>query len=338
MTSHKKFILQSCMLTDMSSCASSLSGRFLMLLNAAFICSYLIYSVSADTINGKGCGQFDKTKRASPGRKANRFSQPWIVYILAHFNPRQGQTEGSFECAGSIISPRFVLTSAHCLTNGKCTPTLVQVYYNSTVVQRGPYVAAKDVFYHPDNDSVYWANDIALLRLEEPLRFDPYVRPVCLGGKETVHNEVALPQWGRTQDEDSPKMLYYSTAKIEHFKECKKRLAIPDVKAANWNRMLLCTQSGGKNIAEGLSGGPLTLISEDRPATQVGVGSYTFCRKDFRPSAHTRVEPYIPWIKKVLNRCASWERRRSSSGRPHACNDGHTESSESDEPEMRLLM
>lgn len=303
-----------------------------MLGNAAFISSYLIYSVSADTINGKGCGQFDQRERESPGKNLDRFYQPWMVYILAHFDPKQYQTQGPFECAGSIISPRFVLTSAHCLTNGKCTPTLVKVYYNTTVVERGPYVAAKDVFYHPDNDRIYWSNDIALLRLEESLRFDQYVKPVCLGKKGAVHthDEVAVPEWGLRENQDSPKMLYHSTAKVVRFSQCKRNLGIPDIKTIKWRRTLLCTQSGGRNAMAGLSGGPITRISQDKLAVQVGVGSHTFCKKDFRPSANTLVEPYIPWIKKVLNRCAMWERLSNSHDNPGKGNDGHEESYETE--------
>ncbi|KAL1417972.1 hypothetical protein MTO96_005959 [Rhipicephalus appendiculatus] len=134
-----------------------------------------------------------------------------------------------------------------------CTPSLVQVYYNFTVAQRGPYLAAKSIFYHPDLDSERWMNDIALIMLEEPLHFDEYVMPVCLPGKQAVRDGavVASPEWGRTKDEQVHKFLYHSTATIVPFSQCSKSIEMPKVFDMKWDHFLFCTKSNGKNPMEG---------------------------------------------------------------------------------------
>lgn len=291
------------------------NGRCCTLVKLALLCRCLCYSVHADTSNAEGCGKFNKNLKAATGKTFDRVLQPWIVNIFAHFHPWQQEAEGTFACSGSIISPRFVLTSAHCLTDGKCSPSLVQVYYNSTVAERGPYVGAKSVFYHPGLDNERWLNDIALILLEEPLRFDRYVMPVCLPKKGSARHvgDVASPEWGSKRDDDPHKMLYYSTSKIIPFSHCNKILARPNMRKTSWTRLLLCTRSDGNNFPTALSGGPLTLLSEGNSAVQVAIGSYTFCRRNYNPSAHTRVAPYVPWINKVLHYCAVWRRLRSAS-------------------------
>lgn len=191
------------------------------------------------------------------------------------------------------------------------------MYYNFTVAQRGPYLAAKSIFYHPDLDGERWMNDVALIMLEQPLRFDEYVKPVCLPKKRAVREGavVASPEWGTKKDEQVHKFLYHSTAKIVPFKQCDKNIALPKVYNMKWDRLLFCTQSNGGNPLLGLAGGPLTVLDGKR-AVQVGVASYTFCKKDYKPSVHTRVGPYLTWIKKVLNRCAMWQRRGNRNEKP----------------------
>lgn len=303
-----------------------------MLVEVTLLCCFCItYLAHADIINMEGCGEYAKDIKAKPGKIFSRQLQPWIVHIYAIFDPRQQNEEGTYGCSGSIISPRFVLTSAHCLTNGTaccgyptraCTPSLVQVYYNFTVAQTGPYLSAKSIFYHPYLDSEHWVNDVALIMLEEPLHLDEYVRPVCLPNQQKqVIREGALlvsPEWGIMEDEQVYKFLYHSTANVVSFEQCSESIELPKVRDMKWHRFLFCTQSNGKNPMEGLAGGPLTRQSGGKRAVQVGIASYTFCRKDYKSSVQTRVDPYIQWIKEVLSHCARWERRGHAGENPNS--------------------
>ncbi|XP_077493794.1 chymotrypsinogen B-like [Amblyomma americanum] len=284
------------------------------LLSTCLLSAYFIYLANADIINANGCGMADFRHNPSAGQKFQRPLQPWIVYIVTHLDLQDSTKYGTYSCAGSIISPRFVLTSAYCVTNGICNPTMVKVFYNTTTAERGPYVSASNVFYYPDLKVTSSANNIAVIMLNEPLRFDNFVKPVCLPEKsQSLKNkQLGAPNWGKYKDEQGPKTLQYASEKVLPSSDCTKRWKMPNGTNGTWKKTLLCTQGQGKNINQGEAGGPLTVVATGKPAVQVGISSFTFCTKSQRPSAHTRIYSYTPWIKRVLSLCAKWERRRNS--------------------------
>lgn len=57
------------------------------------------------------CGQLQNTlgPRITNGHNANRW--PWHVAIYHRFN----ETDFSYQCGGTLISPNIVLTAAHCV-------------------------------------------------------------------------------------------------------------------------------------------------------------------------------------------------------------------------------
>lgn len=263
--------------------------------------------VGADIINSKGCGVSERQNVAN-GKTVERPLHPWIVSIDVKYDLTEHGLS-SLSCAGSIISSRFVLTAAHCLTNGKCTPTLVKVFYNSSSAKTGPYVSATSVFYHPGYKN-NGAHDVAILRLEEPLRFDRYVRPVCIENKrmDISRMKVVEPQWGRKKSNNGPKFLYTSTGQVRPYNNCGKKLGIAKEQSHKWRDILFCTQQQENGIVGATSGGPI-IMSKKQKAVQMGVSSYTFCTKANGLRAHTLVWQYVTWIKKVVKFSAKWDSR-----------------------------
>lgn len=107
--------------------------------------------------------------------KEKRKKFPWVIYIsvLTH-----GKTE---YCLGSLVSPRFVLTAAHCFRNENSSAKV-----DGTT---GHMFEVKTVHIHPDynihakvNQGVaeFYDYDVALIELEEDVPITISLRPICL--------------------------------------------------------------------------------------------------------------------------------------------------------------
>lgn len=86
-------------------------------------------------------------------------------------------------CDCTIVSPNFILTTAHCLFNR--TIDTVGIIVGTTDYarpQQSRYAATyriAGVVIHPDYDPLSMLNDIAIAKTG-PIEFNPAVGPVCL--------------------------------------------------------------------------------------------------------------------------------------------------------------
>ena len=99
------------------------------------------------------------------GQQASIEDWPWQVMVIL-----TTRTEAIPSCGGSIISPRWILTAAHCLVdgNGKMYTEYgikVSVVHGEDRPQRQPGIPADRIIPHQAYDPNSKANDIALIRL-----------------------------------------------------------------------------------------------------------------------------------------------------------------------------
>lgn len=263
----------------------------------------LIVQTYSEHINGPNCGKAMPFSRIVNGRKVLRDKMPWIVFVRTLF--RLDETSTTMFCSGSIVSHSYIVTASHCLTllHGGL-PTSVVVYYNSSKTGDGPKVNVMRYARHPDFILAVYANDIAILQLEKPLKFDKFVSPVCLPRKplNIARKRLLIAGWGQTDEggRDS-EQLRYITKKELPFKKCKPMLHGEAQMKLN-ESIVICTSARNKDACMGDSGGPMTTWNERGRSVLVGIVSFGYgCARDDEPSGYTRVATFVPWVLRTIN-------------------------------------
>jgi len=152
------------------------------------------------------------------GNEIKPHSEPWLALLCVN-----NQTEGC-ECAGSLISSKFVLTAAHCDSNGMTiklrhrVPNLTYVLlgghdkYNFTGTEK--FVKIKKWITHPQardfqNNKPYgkWDQDIvhydfSLLLLSRNVKYTSNIQPIALPEKSDQNykgKSLLTAGWGYTK-------------------------------------------------------------------------------------------------------------------------------------------
>ena len=262
------------------------------------------------------------------GVEARPNSHPWIVSI---------QSYGSHFCGGSLVrvgareESDIVLTAAHCVYDGLSGATVVAGAHDlSRPVSGQTSVRVVLSVYHPSYDPDTTLNDIAILKLEKPIKFNQPVAGSCgdsLGMRPNLSTQLAsgftttpvcLPAagssvsdgtmmtaagWGLTREggyDTSDILMQVGVPKI-NTAEVANMYRSQGIRI-DANAMLGAGyRQGGKDSCQGDSGGPLVAPRADGRYVLQGITSFGVgCARPGLPGIYTRVSNYIPWIKQQI--------------------------------------
>ena len=180
-------------------------------------------------------------------------------------------------------------------------------------------MSLKAIVVHENFDSTTFMNDIALIKLDRPVKLTNFVRTVCL--QEKSEQDLAIPGtygiatgWGvrkalklgqSAQLKDMSNVLHYSSLKIQNDQFCSNRAMPFSVNST----VTFCSGDGQRRsgTCSGDGGGAFVRKTQRRDGKRrswVATGTVSWgkgCGQKDEPGYYTKVYPFIEWIKKTMS-------------------------------------
>ncbi|XP_076227354.1 transmembrane protease serine 9 [Nomia melanderi] len=241
---------------------------------------------------------YDLNPRITDGIDAKPGEFPYQVSIEWGIPPLKPYAHA---CGGSILNEKYILTAGHCVLKvGKLRVVAGRYYLNKAESSQQVINVVKSVVHSGYKGGVA-QHDIALLKLESPLKLNKLVAPVKLPkqGEKQV-GEAVLSGWGSVSKKIVPVLptvLQKAYVPILDNAECYKELTSQPAVGQQPELFdtQVCSGAAGKEVSacSGDSGGPLA-----QNGVQVGIVSWGMmpCGVSHMPSVYTRVASYVDWI------------------------------------------
>ncbi len=236
---------------------------------------------------------------------------PWQVALL------EPTRDINCYCGGSAINQEWIITAAHCLYKENLFGNVVRrnldeiyVFANSSNLNSGGEIYdVIQIIEHPNYDDVSLDNDIALLRLSQPITesspnqfitapdINEYIEFRKLG------NELDISGWGYTNNNgNGTGILMRATVVAKSQEVCVNNYKVINDKITD---NMICASGTFTDTCFGDSGGPLFTYIGDR-GVLMGItskGPPGECGNDKLFGVYTNVFNYFEWINNQCGDC-----------------------------------
>ncbi|NXU77686.1 ACRO protein, partial [Oreotrochilus melanogaster] len=238
--------------------------------------------------------------RVVGGRDTRPGAWPWTVSIQNPWKIGTGHV-----CGGSLISPQWVLSAAHCFIRARCPVCSTTSSSHLGTMARAwrlPAQLGRRIgSCHCLLVACSEANDIALLELDQPVQCSPYIQTACVPNASLRVSELTacyVSGWGATAAR--------SRGSSDVLQEARVRLIDVSLCNSSWlyrgtiHPHNLCAGylQGGIDTCQGDSGGPLVCKGSSADCFWlVGLTSWgEGCARPRRPGVYTSTQDFYDWI------------------------------------------
>ena len=264
------------------------------------------------------------------GQDAHQGKYPFVAAIFTLVG------RGSF-CGASIVNERFLLTAAHCVARFAQQPqNYIAVVGRTDLNVSNP---PEEVMTRAERIWLNgWSNDVALVRLQQPIRFSRFARPACFGGYSAFgtngagvlgaasgHSKFGFDQanfdnavnvgdvmnqtakvliaigWGYTGWKPRPGSTSSRQQLTPMMTTRLQEVALNEVQCSK-EPHLICVAAEGRSPCFGDSGSPLLFSSMGRQFV-VGLTSRSSSHLAKyclgAPTIYERTSYYLPWMRTI---------------------------------------
>ncbi|RWS06566.1 Serine proteinase stubble-like protein [Dinothrombium tinctorium] len=247
---------------------------------------------------------------------------PWQVAVL-----KNEKNVNLFQCGGVLIDAFHVLTVAHCVVNYARNYNLLKVRLGEWDTQQTneflpheDYNVAKIIIHPGYKNSSLW-NDIAILKLDKKVVFQPNIDTICLPYPNEVfdNQQCVTTGWGKNAYRGgsySNILKEVSLPVIPHYK-CQESLRKTRLGSRfRLHDSFICAGGEeGRDSCKGDGGGPLTCYRKDGTYALAG-NNVDKCKKSLMspeiglvswgidcghagvPGVYVKVQKFLDWISK----------------------------------------